>query len=848
MSAVDTSNSQGLLTGEAASQRPSFFRFLLQLYKTDLTFRTATDVAVIGAVVLFFVHPPFGWFDGGGLAKTSGSNRATTSAPANPAPSTTSQPGTQPVAPPSSQGGAQSPSQAASPDEAKTGTIPFPKEVNLPTLADQPVFIDESAFTSSSAADKPKLAAAARAWRSNQPGEITRALQGATVSDRNVTFVRALSMLRASEAESKQSAEGLLRSAAAAGQKQAAVVLGSVLVAPPTGINKNAEEGRKLIETAAAANEPMALRLSGIAAINAEFGSFNPVKARELLQKAIQAGDRYAPLFYAHMLDGGMAGPRDQKAALDLLRQAANQGLTAAQQALGMWIVGRYRNKETEDPNEGMEWLEKAALKGYSIEAVSSLASTYGFGRAPPWNDRSKYYPLVRLCAGFSSAWCQYQNGLAFRQGWGVERNLVRSYAHYLVAQQLKHNPTATATELRLVETQLSAADKTAATAQANEIQAALKPLPQPWPMQYSDVPPPAAPWADQECSDKDPQSLASCTRIIGDSKQAPDARAAALSKRAMLHRSAGDRDKAIADLGEAIRLDPNGAVAYLRRGEQYRLQSDFDKALADLDAALRLDHRSADAFYERALAYHFGKNEYERAIADYSEAIRLEPQRMAAWRGRGQAYHATKDYDRALADLGEAIRLNGKVPDSYFRRALVWEHKGDIDRSISDYDEVIKLNPRFVNAFYNRGIMYSRKRDYDRAIADFDETIKLDGKRADAFSARGNVYATKKEFSRAIEDYDAALRLNPTLSMALFRRGYAFETMGKTDAAIADYDQAVRINPDYAAAYERRAILYEKTDRIESAIADYRKAVSLDENLRTSREALRRLDVAPVQ
>ena len=51
-----------------------------------------------------------------------------------------------------------------------------------------------------------------------------------------------------------------------------------------------------------------------------------------------------------------------------------------------------------------------------------------------------------------------------------------------------------------------------------------------------------------------------------------------------------GDQDLAIADLTQAIGLDPDLVSAYALRGELYLARRDFDRAIVDLEATLRLD------------------------------------------------------------------------------------------------------------------------------------------------------------------------------------------------------------------------------------------------------------------
>lgn len=61
-----------------------------------------------------------------------------------------------------------------------------------------------------------------------------------------------------------------------------------------------------------------------------------------------------------------------------------------------------------------------------------------------------------------------------------------------------------------------------------------------------------------------------------------------------------GKYDEAVAELTEAIRLQPDLARAYNARGYAYLLARDFQHALADFDQALRLNPGYANAIQNR--------------------------------------------------------------------------------------------------------------------------------------------------------------------------------------------------------------------------------------------------------
>lgn len=55
-----------------------------------------------------------------------------------------------------------------------------------------------------------------------------------------------------------------------------------------------------------------------------------------------------------------------------------------------------------------------------------------------------------------------------------------------------------------------------------------------------------------------------------------------------------GDIDKAIADFGEAVKLDGKLALAYTRRGDTWFEKHDYDRAIADLSEAIRYNPNDA--------------------------------------------------------------------------------------------------------------------------------------------------------------------------------------------------------------------------------------------------------------
>ena len=82
-----------------------------------------------------------------------------------------------------------------------------------------------------------------------------------------------------------------------------------------------------------------------------------------------------------------------------------------------------------------------------------------------------------------------------------------------------------------------------------------------------------------------------------------------------------GDYLRAIADYGQAVKINPDYVNAYLNRGISYYLLRNYQLAIADYNQAIKLDPQYSLAYINRGRAYQdFGDN--QRTIKDFSKAL----------------------------------------------------------------------------------------------------------------------------------------------------------------------------------------------------------------------------------
>ena len=123
------------------------------------------------------------------------------------------------------------------------------------------------------------------------------------------------------------------------------------------------------------------------------------------------------------------------------------------------------------------------------------------------------------------------------------------------------------------------------------------------------------------------------------------------------------------------------------------------DKAIADLNEAIRISPGLAMAHNSRGAAYLTG-NEPDRAITDFCAAIASDPRYAAAYSNRGMAYEMKGDFEMASADFTNAIRLDRGYAPAYFNRACVLGNRGEYEKAVTDFTDAIRLNPKYVEAY----------------------------------------------------------------------------------------------------------------------------------------------------
>ncbi|MGA3081478.1 MAG: tetratricopeptide repeat protein [Terracidiphilus sp.] len=252
----------------------------------------------------------------------------------------------------------------------------------------------------------------------------------------------------------------------------------------------------------------------------------------------------------------------------------------------------------------------------------------------------------------------------------------------------------------------------------------------------------------------------------------------------------AATEQRAVADAAPPVQEKELTAQQWAERGFD---AVDLDEKLRFYNEAIRLNPDYAVAFNNRGVA-RYRKGDLEGALKDCNEAIRLNPDYADAFNNRGNARGGKGDLEGALKDYNEAIRLKPDDADIFVNRGAAREAKGDREGALKDYNEAIRLKPDLAEAFHNRGLARCKKFDLEAALKDFDEAMRLKPDFADAFHNRGAAREAKGDHEGALKDFNEAIRLKSDYAVAFHNRGITRGAMGDKDGAREDEIEAIRL------------------------------------------------------
>lgn len=173
----------------------------------------------------------------------------------------------------------------------------------------------------------------------------------------------------------------------------------------------------------------------------------------------------------------------------------------------------------------------------------------------------------------------------------------------------------------------------------------------------------------------------------------APGVASVAVQNRGNVYREQKDRERALRDYDQAIRLNPANAGAYINRGSILAERGDHEAAVKDYDEAIRFKPNFAEAYYNRALSLREAGQE-DAGLRDLETAIRLKPDLALAHVAMGLLLAEQGNRKRARSALETAGRLNPALTQVWIALARLDESVGKMTAAAAKLEKAIAAAP----------------------------------------------------------------------------------------------------------------------------------------------------------
>jgi tetratricopeptide (TPR) repeat protein len=278
-----------------------------------------------------------------------------------------------------------------------------------------------------------------------------------------------------------------------------------------------------------------------------------------------------------------------------------------------------------------------------------------------------------------------------------------------------------------------------------------------------------------------------------------------ALLQRSSAYVMLNQSDKALADLAEVVRIDPEVNDARIRRTEIYASKGDEKKATEELNAALKA-HPDNDYLhvYMGGLLARYGH--LAEAEPEFAAAIAIRPS-PEAYLTRAR-WRPVTDTAGKLQDIDLALKLDPTSSDGLRMKTKILVDRGQAAEAVAILDRALKSEPDNTELWLSRAQVNVKASRLPRALQDFAEARKRSAGNAARLNSLCWDQATLGvALADALADCDAALRLAPQSAATLDSRGFVLLRLGRYKESVEAYDAALKLRPDQGASLFGRGL-----------------------------------------
>jgi len=259
--------------------------------------------------------------------------------------------------------------------------------------------------------------------------------------------------------------------------------------------------------------------------------------------------------------------------------------------------------------------------------------------------------------------------------------------------------------------------------------------------------------------------------------------------------------ENAISEFNQALKIDPNYALAYAGLGNAYWMEF------------RRLDK---------------GNELVAKASRNCEKALSLNPELVEGRVCLGNLLNGQGQYEKAVEEFKRAVESNGQSDDALRGLAEAYTNLGNFAAAEATYKNAIALRPNYWGVYSWLGLFYYSQARYPDAVAMFLKATQLAPDNYQGYNTLAGVYITQGRYQDALDTFKRSMDLRPS-SDAYTNLGYTYFLMHRFPEAIASQEQAVKLDGGNWEYWGNLGdALYWSPDRRAQADAKYKQAISI--------------------
>jgi len=312
----------------------------------------------------------------------------------------------------------------------------------------------------------------------------------------------------------------------------------------------------------------------------------------------------------------------------------------------------------------------------------------------------------------------------------------------------------------------------------------------------------------------------------------------------------------------EILKTNSRDTDALVYRGQIQLRHNDGTAAVNSLQQALRNDPDSAVAHYQLGVAFDMQRND-DRAEAEWREAVRLRPDLTDAQRALAAFEIRRADFDALTLTADQIIANAPYGADGYVLRALAEMNRQRFAGAEQDLGKAEEFAPQSSLPLVQMGNLRQIQRQYADALKSYQQALDKDPASTEAVQGIMNTYLAQKQPDQAIAAARAQIAKSPNASGlydllgtalfqnkrdlkgadaafhkaveldanngdALLKLGQVQAAAGSVDTALATYQQSIKDHPREIAFYILAGEMYASQSKWDQAKDMYQKALAI--------------------